>query len=64
MYKIYHPKADIDRLYVKRTEGGRELVQIEAACKAGIINITEYRNTNYKDQFVNIVESQVNTQPI
>ena len=31
MYKMHHPKADIDRLYVKRKEGGKELLQIEAA---------------------------------
>jgi len=37
VYKMHHPKADIDRLYVKRKEGGRGLVQIEAAYKAEII---------------------------
>ena len=31
MYKMHHPKADIDRLYVKRKEGGTGLVEIEAA---------------------------------
>jgi hypothetical protein len=31
MYKVHHPKADIDRLYLKRKEGGRGLVQVEAA---------------------------------
>ena len=57
-------KADIDRLYVKRKEGGRGLVQIEAAYKAEIMNIAEYFNTNYKKyQFVNIVKSQEGTQP-
>jgi len=64
MYKMHHPKADIDRLYVKRKEGGRGLVQIEMAYKAEIINIAEYLNTNYKeDQFVNIVKSHKSTQP-
>jgi len=64
MYKIHHPKPDIDRLYVKRKEGGRGLVQIEAAYKAEIINNAEYLNTNYKDnQFVNIVKSHESTQP-
>ena len=59
MYKMHHPKADIDRLYVKRKEGRRGLVQIEAAYKAKIMNIAEYLNTNYKkNQFVNIVKSQ------
>jgi len=48
MYKMHHPKADIDRLYVKRKEGRRGMVQIEAAYKAEIINVAEYPNTNYK----------------
>jgi hypothetical protein len=39
MYKMRHPKADIDRLYVKRKEVGRGMVQVEAAYKAEIINI-------------------------
>jgi hypothetical protein len=64
MHKMHHPKADIDRLYVKRKEGGRGLVQVEAAYKAETINIAEYLNTNYKeDQFVNIVKSHESTQP-
>jgi len=63
MYKMHHPKADIDRLYVKRKEGGRRLVQIEAVYKAEIINIAEYLNTYYKeDQFLNIVKSHESTQ--
>jgi hypothetical protein len=64
MYKMHHPKADIDRLYVKRKEGGRGLVQVEAACKTEIINIAEYLNTNYKgDQFVHFVKNRESTQP-
>ena len=64
MYKMHHPKADIDRLYVKRKDGGRGLLQIEASYKTEIINIAEYINTNYKkDQFVNIVKSHESTQP-
>jgi len=60
---MHHPKADIDRLYVKGKRGGRGLVQIEAAYKAEIINIAEYLNTNYKeDQFVNIAESHESSQ--
>ena len=64
VYQMHHSKADIDRLYLKRKEGGRGLVQVEAAYKAQIINIAEYLNTNYKDdQFVNIVKNHENTQP-
>jgi hypothetical protein len=59
MYKMHHPKADVDRLYVKRKEGGRGL-----AYKAEIINIAEYLNTKHKeDQFVNIVKAHESTQP-
>ena len=61
---MHHPKADIDRLYIKRKEGGRGLVQVEAAYKAEIINIAEYLNTNYKeDQFINIVKNHESIQP-
>ena len=64
MYKVHHPKADIDRLYVKKKEGGRGLVPVEAAYKAEIINIAEYLIANYKeDQFVNIVKNHESTQP-
>ena len=48
IYKMHHPKAAIDRLYVTRKEGGRGLVQIEAAYEAEIMNIAEYLKINYK----------------
>jgi hypothetical protein len=61
---MQHPKADIDRLYVKRKEGGRCLSQIKAAYKAEIFNNAEYLNTNYKEeQFQNIVKSHETTPP-
>jgi hypothetical protein len=64
MFKMHHPNTDIDRLYVKRKEGGRGLVRAEAAYKAEIINIAEYLNTKYKeDQFVNIAKNHDSTQP-
>jgi DNA-directed RNA polymerase subunit L len=63
MYKVHHPKADIDRLYIKR-KGGRGLVQVEAAYKAEITNIAEYLNTNYKvGQFLFIVTIYKSIQP-
>ena len=63
MNKMHHPKAHIDRPYVKRKGGGRGLVQIEATYKAEIINIAEYLDANYKeDQFVNIVKNHERKQ--
>ena len=65
MYKMHHPKADIERLCVKRKEGGRGLVQFETAYKAEIVNIAGYLNTNYKeDQFENIAKNHESIQPI
>jgi len=64
VYKMHHPKADIDRPCVKMKGGGRGLLQIEATYKAKIIDISEYLNTKYKeDQFVNIVKSYKINQP-
>jgi hypothetical protein len=64
MYKMHHPKADTDRLYVKGREGGRGLSQIEAAYKTETNNIAECLNKRYKeDQFVNIKRSHDSSQP-
>jgi hypothetical protein len=64
MYTMHDPKADITRLHIKRKEGGRGLVQVEAAYKREIINIVEYLKTNYKeDPFVHIVKNHETTQP-
>lgn len=38
-----HPKADIDRLHVKRKGGGRGLLPIGVTCKA------EYLYTKHKE---------------
>jgi hypothetical protein len=38
----HHPKADIDRLYVPRKDGGRGLVQIEGAYLTEVIKLKEY----------------------
>jgi len=53
---MHHPKADIHRLYVKRTEGGRGPLQSKATYKAKIIIIIEYLNTNVQKtcKYVNL----------
>jgi hypothetical protein len=38
----HHPKADIDRLYVPRKDGGRGLMQIERAYVTEVIKLKEY----------------------
>jgi hypothetical protein len=51
MHKMHHPKVDIDRLHVKRKGGGRGLLQIETTYKAETINIAEYLNVKYKEDW-------------
>ena len=64
MHTMHHPKADTDRLYVKRKGRGKGLLQIEVTYKAEIINNAEYLNTKYaQDQFVNTGKSHKNNQP-
>jgi hypothetical protein len=48
IYKMHHPKADIDRKYVK-SKGGRSLLQNGATNKAEFINTAEYLNTKYTE---------------
>jgi len=61
---MHHPKAHINRLYVKRKEEGRGLLPNEAIHKAEIINISEYLKTKYtEDQFVNIVKNHESNKP-
>jgi hypothetical protein len=38
----HHPKADVDRLYVPRNQGGRGVMQLEAAHAVEITNLAEY----------------------
>jgi predicted GNAT family acetyltransferase len=64
MYKMHEPKADIDRLYVKRKGGGRGLLQTAVTHKAETINNAEYFNAKYTDvQFLNIVKNHESNQP-
>ena len=42
MYKALHPRYDVDRLYVSRKEGGRELARIEDSVDASIQRLEDY----------------------
>ena len=37
MHKMLHPKADVERLYLPRKDGGRGLIELETAFKAATI---------------------------
>ena len=42
MHKALHPRDDVDRLYVSRKEGGRELSSIEDSVDASIPQLKDY----------------------
>jgi hypothetical protein len=48
MYKMHHPKADIDTLHTNRIKGGTGMLQIELTYKVELIDVAEYLNTKYK----------------
>ena len=42
MLKILHPKADVERLYIPRKDGGRGLIDVETAFKTATIGLDHY----------------------
>ena len=40
--RAHHPKADVDRIYIKRAEGGRGLLQIEMMEKISTVGLQKY----------------------
>ena len=56
IHRAHHPKADVDRLYIKRSEGGRGLLQIEMLHKSELIGMDEYFSKN-KDWMIECVRS-------
>jgi hypothetical protein len=59
----HHPKADADRLYVPRKQGGRGLMQLEAAHAVEITKLVEYVHRK-EDPLIQVVRiHQHNTTP-
>lgn len=46
MHKALHPKSDVDRLYVKRTDGGRGLLSVEDTVSLATIGLLKYIGRN------------------
>ena len=42
VHKALHPRGDVDRLYVSRRKGGRELVSIENSVDTSIQQLEDY----------------------
>ena len=55
----HHPKADVDRLYVPRKQGGRGLMQLEAAHAVEITKLMEYVEGK-EDPLIQVVRTHQN----
>ena len=44
IYGAFHPKSDVDRLYIPRKEGGRGLISIEDCVELAIRGLEVYVN--------------------
>jgi hypothetical protein len=56
IHRQHHPKADTDRLYVPKKEGGRGLMQVEGAYIAETLTLVEYLE-NKEDPLIQIVRT-------
>lgn len=61
MNRMHHPKADVDRLYVKRSEGGRGLIQIENSYKLSTIGLGAYLK-DHQDCLLRLVYKHENNK--
>ena len=42
MHKMLHPKADVQRLYIPKKDGGRDLNEVKKAFKTATIGLDHY----------------------
>ena len=50
--KAHHPKASVDRLYLKRVDGGRGLLQIEESYQLAVIGLATYLESQPADNML------------
>ena len=43
IYGSFHPQADVDRLYVKRSQGGRGFIRVEDCANIEVGGLYQYR---------------------
>ena len=55
MQKMLHPKADVERLYIPRKDGGRGLIEVETILKTATVGLDHYlkhKEGRYPKQFL------------
>ena len=60
---MHHPKADIDRMYLPRPEGGRGMLQLENAYKISTIGLNWYL-ANANEPFLKCIYQQDKTKKL
>ncbi|CAH3176278.1 unnamed protein product [Porites evermanni] len=63
MYKMHHPKSDVDRLYWLRTEGGRGLIQHQLSCKSTTIGLDKYLQET-QDTLLHVIKDHDGRKPL
>ena len=59
MYGAHHPKADVDRMYLRRAEGGRGLIGVEDCVRIEIDSLEKYlQNSKFKGGATNSSEQE------
>ena len=57
MYGVFHKKSSVDRLYMKRNEGGRGLISVEDCVKREICSLKDYFDFN--PEFFTIAANEI-----
>ena len=58
---MYHPRADIEHLYIKRENGGRGFIQQELSYKATTTGWKKYLETRSKRKNIQLVKKVINS---
>ena len=61
-YRTLHPQADVDRLYLKREDGGRGMIGIEDCVDMEIANLKEYVTKSEEKMLKAVVEEGLLTE--
>ena len=63
MNKMHHPKADVDRFYIHRSEGGKGLLQLELLHKTITIGLQTYLDST-QDWLLRLVNRHEKTKKV
>ena len=62
MYGAFHPKSNVNRLYMKREDGGRGLISLRDCVDSKIRNINEYI-ANSEEELFKYASTAMNLDP-